>query len=104
MAYPLRFSDAEIAWRTINDWLADRRTGLPANCRSSATRLPSLINAVDNPPKTSKNTCNYIGIPKCQQKQPLARAVLPTSAVLVQNSYSLSLRLFSLNKLNLQEL
>ena len=29
--YPQRFSDAEIAWRTISHWLAGRRTGLPAN-------------------------------------------------------------------------
>lgn len=29
--YPQHFSKAEIAWRTINDWLVGCRTNLPAN-------------------------------------------------------------------------
>ena len=45
---PQHFSDGEIAWWTISDWLAGRCGGLPANLWSSTTWFPRLKNAVDN--------------------------------------------------------
>jgi len=43
--YPQRFSDAKITWRTIRNWLAGRRTGLPTNC--IAYRPPRDLRVVE---------------------------------------------------------
>ena len=50
----------------IANWVADRRTGLAANLKYSATRFSRQKNVVDNPHNRKRHTCQNID--KCMRE------------------------------------